>query len=267
MVRRKVWQRTHDRKLGSGKSLSCVARRAVKRRKHCRKRVSAVAEQSMLRRLVARVDYRTSIRAAQQLEGACRMHPPRQRYLEKLKAMVHLHRAARGILGRRGHSLELTSGANLQAVAKESIHRHKWCEHVGAVIQLYCAFKRIATRRPLVLKMAKLLPIQLLASLDWGDIFHLALSARICLFQAGEVMIKNKDSGDSMFVMLSGKVEIIIDLPNGKQLTVAHLTEGMAVGEMSLLTGAPRGATVAAEETTQAIEIRFASGLFCVRGL
>lgn len=185
------------------------------------------------------------------------MAGPRCSYRQLLHALQLLHAAVRCALGRRGHLEELCSGAMLQTFARQSHARRAWCLHVQAVIILYRSIKQSSARRPVVLKMTHLLPISLLSSLHWGDVFQIAIPARLQGFKSGDIIIKNRDSGDSMFVMLSGQVGITITLPNGNELTVAHLREGAAFGEMSLLTGAPRGATVSAEEDAEAIEIRW----------
>ena len=61
--------------------------------------------------------------------------------------------------------------------------------------------------------------------------------------QAGP-LVRQGESGDSMYVILSGEVAIDIALPEGGTKRVAHLAAGAVFGEMSLLTGEPRSATV-----------------------
>jgi CRP-like cAMP-binding protein len=81
---------------------------------------------------------------------------------------------------------------------------------------------------------------------------QLATAARHHLFAAGEAMVRQDAEGDSMFVLLSGRARVLLE-PSGKE--VAVIPVGGFFGEMSMLTGAPRTATVRAIEDTQALEI------------
>ncbi len=53
-------------------------------------------------------------------------------------------------------------------------------------------------------------------------------------------------SGSSLFLVVEGEFEVLVRQPNGKDLLVARVGGGATLGEMSLLTGAPRSATVRA---------------------
>jgi CRP-like cAMP-binding protein len=61
------------------------------------------------------------------------------------------------------------------------------------------------------------------------------------LFPQGQVVFEENDSGDSFYIILSGQVEVISQ-KTGQYIATLH--EGEFFGEMSLLLGAPRTATV-----------------------
>src|SRR5207302_9046629 len=72
---------------------------------------------------------------------------------------------------------------------------------------------------------------------------------RSCLktaeFPPAEVVVREGAPGVSMYIVKSGIVEVRKKDPvDGIDFLVAQLSEGAAVGEMSLLTGKPRTATV-----------------------
>ena len=59
--------------------------------------------------------------------------------------------------------------------------------------------------------------------------------------------------GVAMFVITSGKVRVETELEDGRKAAVATLGPGAAVGEMAILDGAERTATVVAQEEVRAL--------------
>ena len=65
-------------------------------------------------------------------------------------------------------------------------------------------------------------------------------------FKVGETIIKQGDKGESMFLVTEGVVQVIIKDTKGKEIIIDNLTIGEVFGEMTLLTGSKRSATVKA---------------------
>lgn len=73
-------------------------------------------------------------------------------------------------------------------------------------------------------------------------------------FGRGEAVIEEGTEGDSMFVLLRGAAQVSVS-KNGAQIRVGTLRQGDCFGEMSLLTGEKRTATVRAEKDCEVLEI------------
>ena len=73
-------------------------------------------------------------------------------------------------------------------------------------------------------------------------------------FGRGERLIEEGSEGDSMFILLRGIAQVSV-ARNGTALRVGSLRAGDCFGEMSLLTGEPRTATVQAERDCIVLEI------------
>ncbi len=64
--------------------------------------------------------------------------------------------------------------------------------------------------------------------------------------EGGDVLLKEGDQGDSLYFVLSGRLEASILDENGLQNKIGEIIRGEIVGEMSIYTGEPRFATVRA---------------------
>jgi CRP/FNR family cyclic AMP-dependent transcriptional regulator len=68
-------------------------------------------------------------------------------------------------------------------------------------------------------------------------------------FGPGDVVFQQGDQGDRLFVVKSGVLEVVAAPSDGSEPTVvAYLGTGEVVGELALLTGSPRSATVRSPE-------------------
>lgn len=92
--------------------------------------------------------------------------------------------------------------------------------------------------------------IDILASLGEKDLELLARNVRLRVYGKGEKVVRQGEEGSSLFIVLRGGLEVRLD---GKQ--VGRLGAGEFFGEMSLLTGEKRRATVVAEEEVRLIDV------------
>ena len=87
-----------------------------------------------------------------------------------------------------------------------------------------------------------------------GQLESLVKEARLNHYGRGEHLIQEGAEGDSMFLLLRGAAQVSVS-KNGSSIPVATLNSGDCFGEMSLLTGERRTATVRAESDCYVMEI------------
>ncbi|MEA3265935.1 MAG: mechanosensitive ion channel family protein [Candidatus Fermentibacteria bacterium] len=97
--------------------------------------------------------------------------------------------------------------------------------------------------------------VEIFKPLAGSDITTLADHSSILRYTRGETMVRQNDSGDSLYIIRSGSVEITLKTGKSEPVVLASLGPGKCFGEMSLLTGEPRSATVTALEETQVVVV------------
>lgn len=85
---------------------------------------------------------------------------------------------------------------------------------------------------------------------------HLAILGRRRFFAPGDVLMRQDEPSAAMYVIAVGKVRVERSHRDIKgAVVVAHLGDGEVVGEMGILDGAPRSATVVAESHVETMEL------------
>ena len=98
--------------------------------------------------------------------------------------------------------------------------------------------------------------IPLLAALSDDAFGELAAHLQPRTFPAGEEIIRQGDSGSSLFLIARGVVRVTREQANGEVEEISTLLPGDFVGEMALLHAEPRTATVLAVTPVLAYELR-----------
>ena len=98
-------------------------------------------------------------------------------------------------------------------------------------------------------------------SLEWLDklndsqLHQLANRAAVSVYTSGEQLVRQGDAGDSLFIIKQGQVSVYVRSADGRSLFANQLNAGDFFGEMSLLTGETRAASVRADAETEVIII------------
>jgi serine/threonine protein phosphatase PrpC/CRP-like cAMP-binding protein len=105
--------------------------------------------------------------------------------------------------------------------------------------------KRLALKRDVLANMP------LFSRLSERELLRVMQAVQVREFKDGDVIIREGDKGDELFIVLEGKVRV----SRGEQ-TLTHLGPGEHVGEMALIRSVPRSANVTAVGPAELIAIR-----------
>jgi small-conductance mechanosensitive channel/CRP-like cAMP-binding protein len=97
--------------------------------------------------------------------------------------------------------------------------------------------------------------VGIFAGLSPGQLDRLGMEGREWRFAGGEPVIRQGDPGESLFVVLEGGVEVSAREGDGVPVVITTLGPGGFFGEMSLMTGAARSATITAKVESCLLEI------------
>lgn len=75
------------------------------------------------------------------------------------------------------------------------------------------------------------------------------------IFQQGEFLMREGEPGEFCYIILSGQVEIFRELGLPSKLLINQVGQGEILGELALIDGLPRSASVMALETTETLAI------------
>ena len=98
-------------------------------------------------------------------------------------------------------------------------------------------------------------PLPVFTPLSDEQIGILVGGAALQEFMKGETLVRQGDHGESLFVIRSGRVSIEKTFDHGPATRIATLGAGEFFGEMSLLTGEPRTASIIAEDETEVVVV------------
>jgi len=79
---------------------------------------------------------------------------------------------------------------------------------------------------------------------------ELASCAAIKSYPKNSVIIREGEEGGALFIILSGKVQAYLSSANGRMVILSNQGAGSFFGELSLLDGEPRSASIEALEST-----------------
>lgn len=96
--------------------------------------------------------------------------------------------------------------------------------------------------------------IDLFCTLNEPELIKVCSEMQPRLLEAGQPVVRQGESGDSLYIVHEGLLKVTIEHDHGA-IEVGRVRPGQFFGEMSLMTGAPRSATVTPMIDSKAFEI------------
>jgi small-conductance mechanosensitive channel len=144
--------------------------------------------------------------------------------------------------------------------------------HDAVASSLWYALRRRAIEIPYPVRTLRMGPVpaaraaetEIVAELRQVDFLHdlreeelrmLLQGVTLLAFGAGEVVMREGDQGDSLYIIRTGTVEVVAAASDGQQVHIRDLERPAFFGEMALMTGEPRNATVRACTDAELLEL------------
>lgn len=90
---------------------------------------------------------------------------------------------------------------------------------------------------------------------DQNELAAIIRGLKFLSFEPGDVLVGEGAPGNSMFIIASGRAKVWVRNPKGEYLMVKVLGEGDFFGEVSLISGKPRTATIVAATESEVLEL------------
>jgi len=107
--------------------------------------------------------------------------------------------------------------------------------------------EEVVKSRELNRRLAALRRVDLFANFHSDELHTIAERLKYAPFARGAVMTKQGAIAHWLYIMTSGEAEVVLETPEGEYVPLATLPMGSFFGEMGLMTGDPRRASVMAK--------------------
>jgi CRP-like cAMP-binding protein/small-conductance mechanosensitive channel len=108
-------------------------------------------------------------------------------------------------------------------------------------------YEEMLHRREILLRVKTLKKVELFSQMTEEELTTLAERLRFSPFAKGEVISREGATAHWLYIVISGEAEVYLETPDGGRRVLRDLGKGSFFGEMGMMTGAPRSASVLAK--------------------
>lgn len=118
-----------------------------------------------------------------------------------------------------------------------------WHEEGPAGLTRVLSFKTSAERSPLFSDFSR------------EELLEVVRGLELRSYDGGAILVTEGEPGNSLFILTHGTVRAFVKTQTGRNVEVRQMEEGEFFGEVSLLSGGPRSATVTAASPCELLEL------------
>ncbi|WDP92617.1 MAG: cyclic nucleotide-binding domain-containing protein [Desulfobacter sp.] len=100
-------------------------------------------------------------------------------------------------------------------------------------------------------KILLLKEIEIFSGLSAAELAAIAAETKELDYPEEATVIRQNEMGETVFLIIDGRVEVIKELDHGEEVVLDHISAGGAFGEMALIDDAPRSATIRTTEPSR----------------
>ena len=146
----------------------------------------------------------------------------------------------------RWHIMTALQRAGLRlAIEESSIHITKESEKHEEVLH----------HREVLLRMKTLRRVELFSQMTDEELRALAERLKYSPFAKGNVISKQGATAHWLYIIIGGEAEVYLETPGGGKRSIRTMGKGNFFGEMGLMTGAPRAASVVAKTDVECYRV------------
>lgn len=108
-------------------------------------------------------------------------------------------------------------------------------------------YEEVMHNREITLRLKTLRKVELFSQMTDEELTALAKRLKFSQFAKDDIISRQGTTAHWLYIMVSGEAEVYLELPDGGRHVLRDLSRGSFFGEMGLMTGAPRSATVRAK--------------------
>jgi len=112
-------------------------------------------------------------------------------------------------------------------------------------------YEELMHHREIQLRIKTLKQVELFSQMTEEELAALAERLRFSPFAKGEIISRQGATAHWLYIIIRGEAEVYLETPDGGKRVLRDLGKGNFFGEMGLMTGAPRSATVVAKNDVE----------------